>query len=305
VQGNDVMEGELVAGDHFPVARSIPRFCPPENYAKSFGYQWQTFYETQLDSRSGWDRRSERRLFEETRWPRDLRGQRVLEAGSGMGRFTEVLAGTGAEIFTFDYSTAIDANHANNSRFANVSFAQADIYAPPYEPCSFDKILCIGVIQHCPNPKQAFMSLVRFLKPGAEIVIDIYRLSWKSLFMGKYYLRPLVRRLPPAAQHAVVRAHMAWAYPLTSVLHRVAGLRVGRYASMALALADFRGLPDFDERLAREMSELDTLDMLAPRYDRPQTLQTVRSWFEEADLADIVVAPGYNGVEGRGRRRAR
>lgn len=286
-------------GDTFPVVRGIPRFVPATTYADNFGYQWQVFERTQLDSHGSWAGRSETRFFEETRWPRDLTGQRVLEAGSGMGRFTEVLARTGADVYTFDYSSAIDANARNNASFENVSFSQADIYHPPFAPESFDRVLCFGVIQHCPDPRGAFRSLVRMLKPGGSIVVDVYRLFWKSLFMGKYYLRPVTSRLPVDWQHPFVRAHMAWTYPLTGAFHRFLGLRAGRYASMALSIADFRGLPDISDEAARELSELDTLDMLAPRYDYPQTLSTVRKWMLAEGLVDVDVTPGYNGVEAR------
>src|ERR1044071_8544951 len=121
----------------------------------------------------------------------------------------------GARLCTFDYSSAVDANRRNNGHFKNVCFAQGDIYNPPYEQGSFDKVLCIGVIQHCPNPEKAFLSLVRFLKPGGEIVIDHYRLWWKSLFLGKYYMRPVTRKMSPAALHKFVRFHVGWVYPLT------------------------------------------------------------------------------------------
>jgi hypothetical protein len=66
-------------------------------------------------------------------------------------------------------------------------------------------------------------------------------------------------------------------------------------------VADFRGAGGISAARARELSELDTFDMLAPRYDKPQTLRTVRSWLEEAGLEGIEVGPGYNGIEARGR----
>jgi len=34
------------------------------------------------------------------------------------------------------------------------------------------------------------------------------------------------------------------------------------------------------------------IDMLAPAYDRPQTLRAVRYWFAEAGLVEVVVQPG-------------
>ena len=89
----------------------------------------------------------------------------------------------------------MESNASNNRAFGNVTFAQADIYTytPPYQRGSFDRILCIGVIQHCPSPRRAFEALIPLLQPGGEIVIDVYRLSWRCVFLGKYYIRPLTR----------------------------------------------------------------------------------------------------------------
>src|SRR5512139_1302861 len=112
----DVQEGEIHCGGcHavYPVKRGLPRFVPASNYADSFGFQWNVHAKTQLDSHSGLPI-SANRVFEVTAWPRDMRGQRVLEAGSGAGRFSEVLLATGAELVSFDFSTAVDANWANN-----------------------------------------------------------------------------------------------------------------------------------------------------------------------------------------------
>ena len=300
--GEEVITGALVAdGERFPIVDGIPRFVPLENYASSFGFQWQRFPTSQLDSRAVWRGESERRLFAETGWPRRLEGQTVLEAGSGMGRFTEVLARAGAEVFTFDYSAAVAANRANNGRFANAHFAQADIYAPPFAPAGFDKVLCLGVLQHTPRPKAAFLSLTRFLRPGGEIVVDVYRLGWRSLLTPKYYLRPLTRRLPPPTLLRLVRLQAGWVLPVTGWVQRRVG-RIGRNLSWVLGVADYRGVLPIDDATARELAELDTFDMFAPAYDRPQTLRAVRSWFAEAGLEDVAVEPGYNGIQGRGRR---
>lgn len=304
VEGDEVIEGALVGGgDTFEIVNGIPRFCPRENYAESFGYQWQVFSTTQLDSQSSWGGKSAERLYQETNWPQNMQGQRILEAGSGMGRFTEPLAKTGATLCTFDYSAAVDANRRNNGRYSNVCFAQADIYNPPYETASFDKVLCIGVLQHCPDPRSAFMSLVRFLKPGGEIVIDHYRLYWKSLLFGKYYLRPITRRMSPKLLHKFVRFHVGWVYPLTGLIHKLAGRPI-RGFSWLLGVADYRGVHDLDEDALYEHALLDTFDMLAPAYDRPKTLGQIRRWFADAGLVDVVVKPGWNGIEARGRRPA-
>lgn len=307
LESDEVREGEIVSGrlvgegEAFSIREGVPRFCPGENYADGFGYQWNRFPIAQLDSAARWGGQSEKRLFDETKWPRRMEGLRVLEAGSGMGRFTEVLAPTGAEICTFDLSSAAFVNARNNRRFPNVHFAQADLQAPPFAPGSFDKVLCVGVLQHTPSPRRAFDSLVRFLKPGGEIVVDVYDLSWKCLLRGKYYLRPLTRRLTPQRLHRFVRFHVGWVYPVTGWISAHLG-PWGRNLSWVLGVADYRGVLGMGEAKGRELAELDTFDMLAPAYDRPQTLRRVRSWFKEAGLVDVTVERGYNGIVGRGRR---
>lgn len=303
--GADVETGTLTDGnDRFPVVRHIPRFCGVDNYASTFGWQWNHYRTTQLDSGSPWAAESERRLFAETRWPRDMRGQRILEAGCGMGRFTEVLVRTGADVDAFDYSTAVEAARTNIGAAPNLSLAQADIFAPPYEAGGYDKVMCLGVLQHTPDPHAAFRSLCCFLKPGGEIVIDVYRLSITSLFHGKYYLRPLARRIPRDRLHGVVRAHVAAVFRATAPIHRLSHA-AGRRVSGLFSVADYRGLYGLDDRAALEHAELDTFDMLSPAFDIPQTMSTVRRWFAEAGLESIEVSPGFNGIEGRGIRPRR
>ena len=60
---------------------------PVENYAASFGHEWNTHDRTQYDETSGFNASSER-FRNETRWGDDLAGQVMLEVGSGSGRFT-------------------------------------------------------------------------------------------------------------------------------------------------------------------------------------------------------------------------
>ncbi len=112
-------------GAVFEVKNGIPRFVAADGYAQSFGFQWYTHSRAQLDSCSGVPI-SSNRLFGATGWPGNLEGERVLEAGSGAGRFTEVLVGTGAEVFSLDYSSAVDANAQNNGAARNLTLFQAE-----------------------------------------------------------------------------------------------------------------------------------------------------------------------------------
>jgi len=51
-----------------------------------------------------------------------------------------------------------------------------------------------------------------------------------------------------------------------------------------------------------EWGFLDTFDMLGPRYDQPQKIGVLRSWFEEAALDDLWVSR-LGSLVGRGTKR--
>src|SRR5262245_34536081 len=117
-------------------------------YVDGFGIQWNQFRRTQLDSFSG-TTISRDRLFATTGWPSRLQDDVILEAGSGAGRFTEVLLATGATVVSFDLSDAMWANRANNGSNARLLLLKADIRTLPFRAASFDRVLCLGVLQHC------------------------------------------------------------------------------------------------------------------------------------------------------------
>src|SRR5258708_23842146 len=118
----------------FPMVRLIPRCVPADTYASSFGFQWNTFRTTQLDSHTGLPI-SRERLFKESRWmAADLAGKRVLDVGCGAGRFAEVALSAGASLVAMDYSNAVDACFANLGGHPRLSVLPPDAYHPPITP---------------------------------------------------------------------------------------------------------------------------------------------------------------------------
>jgi SAM-dependent methyltransferase len=313
-QDGRIEEGTLrcaSCGKDYPIVRHVPRFVPMENYASGFGLQWTIHAKTQYDSHSGVNI-SERRFFAETGWPRDLTGRVMLEAGSGSGRFTEQAAKTGAMVVSMDYSYAVDANYQSNGNKENVLIVQGDIYHMPFHQDFFDNVVCIGVLQHTPDVKAAFMSLVHYLKPGGSLVVDLYpkgnglRGKLKDLLRTKYWVRPLTRRLSPEKLYRWCARYVKTMWPLSKRINRIP--RIGRYLNWALLIADYRGRLPLSESQLMEWAILDTFDMLSPAHDNPQTVETLQEWFDEAGLVNVQVQSGcedvLKGPLGRGNKRA-
>src|SRR5262245_52992088 len=83
----------------FDLSGFVPRFVPTDDATAAFGFEWNKHPKTQFDSFNGM-RLSEERFFGQTKWPRDLSGQKILEVGSGAGRFSEIALKTGAQVFS-------------------------------------------------------------------------------------------------------------------------------------------------------------------------------------------------------------
>jgi len=281
-------------GESFPIINNIPRFVPHQDYTTSFGFQWNVHRTTQPDSYTGLSI-SRDRLHEVTGWPENMEGQTILEAGSGAGRFTEILAETGAEIFSFDFSSAVDANFLNNGHFANLEIFQGDIYNIPIKMQSFDKVLCLGVIQHTPDPEKAFKRLSQYVRPGGELVVDVYRKSIIALMNWKYLLRPFTKRMDKVRLYRYVQLAVSTILPAAIFSRRV----FGTLGSRLFPIAEYSHL-GLSNELNRQWAVLDTFDMYAPKYDQPQSLGAVQRWFENAGFRRIEVQPGPNGIVGRG-----
>jgi hypothetical protein len=155
------------------------------------------------------------------------------------------------------------------------------------------------MLQHTPDPRKAFFALPPMLKPSGYLAADVYKKTFAAYVLGtKYWVRPVTRTMDPERLYRLTQRWVDTMWPISRQIGKIP--RVGQLINWRLLVADYQwmGLPD---DLAREWAYLDTFDMLAPRYDAPQTLKTMRRWFQRAGLVDVDVHYGYNGIEGRGR----
>ena len=300
-------EGEVEAGtllcsscaEPYPIIAFVPRFVPPDNYSKSFGFQWNRFRRTQLDSTTG-QPISHNRFFAQSAWkPSDLTNRWTLDVGCGAGRFAEVSLSAGARLVAVDFSAAVDACRANLGPSPRLDVVQADVYRLPFIKRRFDFVYCFGVLQHTPDVHAAFAALPEQLSPGGRLAVDLYPKRRLNHLWPKYWLRPFTKRVDAHRLLPFVSRMVDLLWPLSLALGRVPG--IGRKLRHLLPVVNYEGLLPLSSPQLKEWAVLDTFDMLAPTHDHPQSVDTVARWFREAGILDAdVVRRGL--VVGRGRR---
>jgi SAM-dependent methyltransferase len=112
-------------------------------------------------------------LHRDTAYPE---GARVLEAGCGVGAQTVTLAARspGAAFTSVD----VDASSLDEARrrvraagLENVSFLQADLYALPFGPASFDHVFVCFLLEHLGRPVEVLRTLGALLRPGGTMTV--------------------------------------------------------------------------------------------------------------------------------------
>jgi ubiquinone/menaquinone biosynthesis C-methylase UbiE len=115
-------------------------------------------------------------------------GERVLDVGCGPGFFCAELVedvGPNGLIVGTDASPQMLGLAARRCEgHANVVFQQADATALPVEDSSFDKALCVQVLEYVDDVQAGLAGIYRALRPGGRVVVwdvDWATVSWSSL----------------------------------------------------------------------------------------------------------------------------
>lgn len=127
----------------------------------------------------------------------ELQDKVVLDAGCGMGRYLRITAESPASLIVgLDLSLAVVAARELTSTLARVTVVRGDLLKLPLADGSFDHIYSLGVLDHTPDPRAAFLGLARLLKPGGRIAIWVYpreRAAIESIMNAQ---RAISTRLP-------------------------------------------------------------------------------------------------------------
>ncbi len=211
-----------------------------------------------------------------------LRDAVVLDAGCGMGRYMRVAQASGARLVVgMDLSWSLKGAARVLSGLERVALVRGDLLRVPFLESQFDQIYSLGVLDHTPDPRAAFLQLARLLKPGGRIVIWVYERERPLLEFLKDAQRAVSTRLPLPLLLGMSRMTA----PIGGLKRRLMSSRHRLIERMGVALhlltLGVSMHPDSEVRVC------DTLDWYAPKYMSRHTKAEVRGWFEAAGLVEI------------------
>ena len=252
-----------------PIIEGIPRFVPSENYADSFGWQWN-HWAANRDRRSGFNLMElvlSRTQFREY----DLKGKSILECGMGGGDDTEILLTLPfGEVHSFDLSNAVERGQ-KMLRDERLTISQASIYEIPYEDQAFDVVYCHRVLQHTPDPVAALRAICKKVKPGGILFAHSYKRSKTRMRQWRYKYLWLTQRMPHKYVYYFLQIFGWPLHFINAVFYKIPGLR-----QFARQFIPFYRKADADVhqmslRQVVEVEKLITFDALTPAHDHPMT----------------------------------
>ncbi len=259
---------ELTGTDGGVVAwllRGIPRFVE-DSHLESFGLQWTTFDVAHEDE--------DRRTFEAKTGMRleSLRGQRILDAGCGGGRYAQVCAKAGGLVTAVDHSRAVDKAMELCRELPAIRFVQADLKHLPLAPAGFDFVFSIGVMHHDVSTRDVFDAVSRMVRPGGRYSVWLYRRNqwWQELINSA--LRSVTTRLPAAC--LLPFCHCGAILGGIPVVNRLLN-----------KVVSFSAHPSYQNRVC------DTFDWWAPKYQHHHTADELKSWFAAAGFEQVEELP--------------
>jgi len=265
----------------FPVVNGLPRLVvgagAGSDVSRSFAFQWRArrrgFFER--NTLYGLSAEAERRGFFDGLGiqPEAIAGKLILDAGCGDGFLLTLLADHPTQIVGMDLSAAAEVAAERCRALTNVTVLQADLFAAPFAPASFDFVWCEGVLVHTEDPRKGFQALTELVKPGGRLYVWVYSAERLTIYQRVRDLLRVAHRLP----HALL-------------------LFLSYVLAIPVTLA---------KRLRREPRSHETygsiafafFDNLSPRVQTRHTAAELREWFVTNGFADLKQS-GFIGMSG-------
>ena len=129
--------------------------------------------------------------------PDEIRGCRVAEVGSGVGRIVNMLLQAGVkQVIAVEPSQAFEVLSHNIQEPQKVILLKVTgDQLPPYGDLDF--VFSIGVLHHIENPAPVVESAFNALRPGGHFLVWLYGKEGNGLYLAFIHpLRVLTKRLP-------------------------------------------------------------------------------------------------------------
>ncbi len=139
---------------------------------------------------------------------------KFIEVGSGTCQLSNYFAiGTNMEVVALDAtreSIKIGRKFAKDNNVDNVKFVNGDIFDDLFEKEYFDVLWTNGVLHHTNDPKKAFDTCIKWLKPQGYVVIGLYnfygrfRTNFRRIiynFLGKKIGRQYLKVFDPTLRN--------------------------------------------------------------------------------------------------------
>lgn len=273
----------------YPMVNGIARFVDAQHYAASFGFQWHRYQKTQLDHDEVRESDQNFRMKTALR-PEELEGKLALDVGCGMGRFAEVATRWGARVVGVDLSAAAEVAAKNLSDREFMAF-QADAFALPFAPESFDVIYSVGVLHHTPDCEAAVKSLEKYLKPGGILAVWLYS-GYNKWYRFSDFWRRYTSRMKPQTLHGILKVAVPVFYHSQQVLRKVplVGEPVAGFVHHVFPV---------NRQKDPEARMLDTFDWYSPKYQSKHTYEQVFRWYEAMGMEDMRIGDYPIAVRGQ------
>ena len=293
--------GELTAGDglvcakcghRYPVVGGIPRFVADiasgtAQVQEAFDYEHRRFHDSE---HTIFGPQLVDQFLANVDLPAEFfRGRRCVDIGCGSGRWTYALAELGAEVVAVDLTSGgVESVYGELGDRPNVTIAQADIFALPFPPESFDFVMSWGVLHHTPSTKQAFDRIVPPVRAGGTLYVMVYGVDQGRGERMTNVVRWLLRRVSPERRYRLCRYLV------------IENLRLFMFLAKHMIVAYY---DPKSSTLKRETLQFGLYDAYSPKYNWLHSADEVTEWFRSAGFSDVFVIDSPQGaVQVRGSR---
>jgi len=147
-------------------------------------------------------------IFEKLSLNRRLK---ILDVGCGTGAYDRKLASMGHEVIGIDYSEHVVRKAVEKSKGRDIQYLISAVPYLPFKDCSFDLVVCIGVLQYVKDEDAVISEIARVLKYGGILILitlnslSIREILKKVLNPSKYSKETKERRFNPFKLKRVFR----------------------------------------------------------------------------------------------------